>query len=89
MERLLAEVDRRCEDPQSKLWPQQVERPREDERFFIAFCDPAQPLDWNSVQDAVDSLFDSDQSLVKGAARRVGQRLGVVDIEDDTKRATG
>lgn len=89
IDRLLAEVDRRCDDTHSKLWPQQLERPQEDERFFIAFSDPAQPLDWNSVQDAVDSLFDSDQNLVKGAARRVGQRLGVVDIEEDAKRATG
>jgi phospholipase D1/2 len=84
---LLVRLDQACEDPKSKLWPQTLERPEEDDRFFSSLCDPAEPLDWKSVQGAVDTLFESDQTLVKGAARRVGQRLGVVDIEQDEKRA--
>jgi phospholipase D1/2 len=86
---LVEQIDRRCDDAQSKLWPQELQRPENDERFFIAFCDPAEPLDWSSVQEAIDTLFDSDQTLVKGAARRVGQRLGVVDVDEATKRAAG
>lgn len=86
-ESLVETIDRLCADPGSKLWPQELQRPEADERFLITFCDPAEPLDWNCVQEAVDALFDSDASLVKGAARRVGQRLGVVDIEDEGKRA--
>lgn len=88
-ESLVQMVDQLCDDPHSKLTAQPLERPEADERFFIAFCDPTQPLDWGSVHEAIDALFDSDQTIVKGAARRVGQRLGVVDIEDGDKRAAG
>lgn len=84
----IAVVDELCADPDSKLMRQKLERPKEDDQFFSALCDPAGPLNWSSVHDAVDSLFDSDQTAVKGAARRVGQRLGVVDIEQDGKRAS-
>jgi len=83
----VAAINRLCQDPCSKLWAQELQRPEADERFLITFCDPAEPLDWNCVQEAVDALFDSDATLVKGAARRVGQRLGVVDVEDEGKRA--
>lgn len=82
-------IDRSCADPSSKLLSQELEPPKEDDPFFSMLCDPAGPLDWASIQDSVDALFDSDQTLVKGAARRVGQRLGVVDIEEDKKSAAG
>jgi phospholipase D1/2 len=84
----IAVVDELCADPGSKLMPQKLERPKEDDEFFSALCDPAGPLNWTSIHDAVDSLFESDQTAVKGAARRVGQLLGVVDIEQDDKSAS-
>jgi hypothetical protein len=79
-------VDRSCADPDSKLFAQELKRPEGDDSFFSALCDPAEPFDWDSLQDAIDGLFDSDSSLVKGAARRVGQRLGVVDVEGGAPR---
>lgn len=85
----LALVDRWCNDPNSKLELQELEPPQEDDPFFSMVCDPAAPLDWTNLQKCVDALFDSDQTIVKGAARRVGQRLGVVDIGEEKKSAVG
>lgn len=85
---LVTLVEHLCDDPNAKLRAQELERPKNDDPFFTAICDPSEPLDWGAVYDAVDALFDADQSLLKGAARRVGQRLGVVDVEGGPKRAT-
>ncbi|HMA93873.1 MAG TPA: phospholipase D-like domain-containing protein [Polyangiaceae bacterium] len=85
---LVTLVEHLCDDPNAKLKAQELERPKNDDPFFTAICDPSEPLDWGAVYDAVDALFDADQNLLKGAERRVGQRLGVVDVEGSPKRAT-
>jgi len=75
-------VDRFCADPASKLRAQEIQKPKEDPVLSL-LCDPSGPLDWDCIQEAVDALFDLDQTPVKGAARRLGQRLGVVDIDEE------
>jgi len=80
-------VDLWCSEATSKLRLQEIALPQEDDSFFSTLCDPTGPLDWNCIEDAVDSLFESDQALLKRTARRVGQRFGVVDIDHEKNAA--
>lgn len=78
---LVHRIDERCADPTSKLVCHELREPEKDDPVLIAFFDPAGPIDWASLNDAFDQLFDADNGPAKGAARKLGQRLGVVDVE--------
>jgi len=43
--------------------------------------DPSTPLDWSTLDDTLESAFDTDDGLLQRGAQKLGQRLGVVDIE--------
>lgn len=84
---LVHRIDEQCSRPQSKMVCQELSEPSSDDPVLIAFFDPTGPIDWVSLNRAFDQLFDADDNPAKGAARKLGQRLGVVDIEGKDEHA--
>jgi hypothetical protein len=65
----------------TKLRQQALPKPRSDNPLFIALFDPSGPLDWALIDDSLEEVFSVDEGIVKKSAQKLGQRLGVVDIE--------
>jgi phospholipase D1/2 len=78
---LIERLDRVCQDPDAKLRWQPLPKPRADNPLLIALFDPSGPLDWALIDDSLEEVFHADEGIVKKGAQKLGQRLGVVDIE--------
>jgi phospholipase D1/2 len=78
---LIERLDQVCDDPSSKLRCQELSAPDGDDPLLIAVFDPSTPLEWSNIDDTLESAFDTDEGLLRKGAQKVGQRLGVVDIE--------
>jgi hypothetical protein len=78
---LIERIDQVCNDPSSKLRCQDLIAPDGDDPLLIAVFDPSTPLEWSNIDDTLESAFDPDEGLLRKGAQKVGQRLGVVDIE--------
>jgi hypothetical protein len=77
----MSRIDQVCKDPQSKLRCQELPAADGDDPLLIALFDPSAPLDWSSFDDTLEKAFDVDEGLIRRSAQKVGQRLGVIDIE--------
>jgi hypothetical protein len=49
--------------------------------LLIAIFDPSGPLDWATIDESLEQVLDLDEGVVRRSAQKVGQRLGVVDID--------
>lgn len=78
---LIERIDEVCKRPGGKLHCQEVPLPEGDDPLLIAIFDPSGPLDWAMIDESLEQLFDFDEGAVKRGAQKVGQRLGVVDID--------
>ena len=78
---LVERLDQVCDDPGSKLRCQDLSAPEGDNPLLIAVFDPSTPFEWSSIDDALESAFETDDGFLRKGAQKVGQRLGVVDIE--------
>jgi phosphatidylserine/phosphatidylglycerophosphate/cardiolipin synthase-like enzyme len=78
---LIARIDDICHPGRSKLRCQAVPAPEDDDPLLIAIFDPSGPIDWASIDQTVEEAFQFDEGFVKRTAQRIGQRLGVIDIE--------
>lgn len=78
---LIARIDAACGESPCKLHCQAVPAPEDDDPLLIAIFDPSGPIDWASIDQSMEEAFQFDEGFVKRTAQRIGQRLGVVDIE--------
>lgn len=78
---VIERIDEVCGRPGGKLRCQEIPVPDGDDPLLIAIFDPSGPLDWDTIDASVEEVFDFDEGVVKRGAQRLGQRLGVVDIE--------
>lgn len=78
---LIERIDGVCGQGHGKLRRQAVPTPEADDPLLIAIFDPSGPIDWDSIDHSMEDAFRFDEGFVKRAAQRIGQRLGVVDIE--------
>lgn len=78
---LIERIDGACGRGQCKLRCQAVPTPEEDDPLLIAIFDPSGPIDWDSIDHTMEDAVQFDEGFVKRAAQRIGQRLGVVDVE--------
>jgi phospholipase D1/2 len=78
---LVARLDEVCKDQQSKLRCQELPSAEDDDALLIALFDPSEPLAWSNLDDTLEKAFDADEGVIRRTAQKVGQRLGVVDIE--------
>lgn len=78
---LVERIDRACEGTQCKLRIQAVPEPDGDDPLLIAIFDPSEPIDFASLDQSVEDAFQFDEGFVKRTAQKIGQRLGVIDIE--------
>lgn len=81
IEELVQRIDAACSDPKSKLRYQELPEPQTDNPLLIAIFDPSGPLDWDTLDQSIEEAFDSDEGFVKRTAQKLGQRLGVVDVD--------
>jgi phosphatidylserine/phosphatidylglycerophosphate/cardiolipin synthase-like enzyme len=82
LEALVQRIDAACADAGGKLQLQEAAEPSEDNPLLIAIFDPSGPLDWDTLDQSIEEAFDSDEGFVKRTAQKLGQRLGVVDVND-------
>lgn len=78
---LIERIDEVCERPGGKLRCQELPLPDGDDPLLIAIFDPSGPLDWATIDESLEQVFDFDEGIVKRGAQKLGQRLGVVDID--------
>jgi phosphatidylserine/phosphatidylglycerophosphate/cardiolipin synthase-like enzyme len=78
---LSARIDDACGGGCCKLRIQAVPAPEDDDPLLIAIFDPSGPIDWDSIDESMEDAFQFDEGFVKRTAQRIGQRLGVIDIE--------
>jgi phospholipase D1/2 len=78
---LIARIDGLCGLGHCKLHCQAIPAPEDDDPLLIAIFDPSGPIDWDSVDQSMEDPFQFDEGFVKRTAQKIGQRLGVVDIE--------
>lgn len=78
---LIGRIDGACGTGGCKLRCQAVPAPEDDDPLLIAIFDPSGPIDWNSIDQSIEEAFQFDEGIVKRAAQKIGQRLGVIDIE--------
>lgn len=78
---VIERVDEACERPGSKLRCQELPAPDGDDPLLIAIFDPSGPLDWDTIDDSLEQVFQSDEGVIQRGAQKIGQRLGVVDID--------
>jgi phospholipase D1/2 len=78
---LIERIDGVCGRGRCKLHCQAVPTPEDDDPLLIAIFDPSGPIDWDSIDHSMEDAFRFDEGFVKRAAQRIGQRLGVIDIE--------
>jgi phospholipase D1/2 len=78
---LIARIDDACGEGRCKLRCQAVPTPEDDDPLLIAIFDPSGPIDWAGIDQSMEEAFQFDEGFVKRTAQRIGQRLGVIDIE--------
>jgi phosphatidylserine/phosphatidylglycerophosphate/cardiolipin synthase-like enzyme len=78
---LIERIDAACGPGRGKLRCQAVPTPESDDPLLIAIFDPSGPIDWDSIDQSMEDAFQFDEGFVKRTAQKIGQRLGVVDIE--------
>jgi phospholipase D1/2 len=78
---LVGRIDEVCGLGHCKLHCQALPAPEGDDPLLIAIFDPSGPIDWDSIDESVEDAFQFDEGFVKRTAQKIGQRLGVVDIE--------
>lgn len=78
---LIGRIDDVCERPGVKLRCQELPVPDGDDPLLIAIFDPSGPLDWRTIDESLEQVFEVDEGLVRRGAQKIGQRLGVVDID--------
>jgi phosphatidylserine/phosphatidylglycerophosphate/cardiolipin synthase-like enzyme len=78
---LIERIDGVCGHGTCKLRCQAVPAPEDDDPLLIAIFDPSGPIDWSSIDQSLEEAFEFDEGIVKRAAQKLGQRLGVIDIE--------
>jgi phosphatidylserine/phosphatidylglycerophosphate/cardiolipin synthase-like enzyme len=78
---LIARLDDACVPGQTKLRCQALPAPDGDDPLLIAIFDPSGPIDWARIDQSVEEAFQFDEGFVKRTAQKIGQRLGVIDIE--------
>lgn len=81
LDEMIARIDAACGAPGGKLHCQTLPDPEEDNPVLIAIFDPSGPLDWETLDQSLEEVFDSEEGFVKRTAQKVGQRLGVVDVD--------
>jgi phosphatidylserine/phosphatidylglycerophosphate/cardiolipin synthase-like enzyme len=79
---LVARLDAVCAKSDSKLRCQSVPAAEDDDPLLIAIFDPSGPIDWSSIDQSLEDAFQFDEGFVKRTAQKIGQRLGVVDIDE-------
>lgn len=80
LDSLVDTVDELCADLFSKLQLQSVDPPTADDPVRAAVFDPNGPIDWTSLTTALEASFSQSELPAQNTARKIGQRLGVVDI---------
>ncbi len=78
---LIERIDGVCGMGNCKLRCQAVPAPEDDDPLLIAIFDPSGPIDWSSIDQSIEEAFQFDEGIVKRTAQKIGQRLGVIDIE--------
>jgi phosphatidylserine/phosphatidylglycerophosphate/cardiolipin synthase-like enzyme len=78
---LVGRIDAACGEGGCKLRCQALPAPEDDDPLLIAIFDPSGPIDWDSIDESMEEAFQFDEGFVKRTAQRIGQRLGVIDIE--------
>lgn len=81
IETLAAVIDAVCDDPHSKLKCQDLVEPEDGDPFLISIFDPSGEITFDALYDAIAGDIDVHDGLLRKGARKVGQRLGVVDID--------
>jgi phosphatidylserine/phosphatidylglycerophosphate/cardiolipin synthase-like enzyme len=81
LETLIAVVDEACAAPASRLRSQAVEEADETDPLLVALFDPNGPTTLETLEDPLKDALSIEDTLVKNTWRRLGQRLGVFDIE--------
>ncbi len=81
IETLAGVLDAVCDDPASKLKCQEVVEPADGDPFLISIFDPSGEITFDALYDALSGSLDVHDGLLRKGARKVGQRLGVVDID--------
>ncbi len=82
IEGLVQRIDAACLDADGKLRNQELPEPQTDNPLLIAIFDPSGPLDWETLDQSIEEAFDSDEGFVKRTAQKLGQRLGVIDVNE-------
>lgn len=78
---MIAQVDRYCDDPHSKLHRLEIARPDGDDPLLIAIFDPANQWSAQTLGDALQEEIGWDDGALRAMLRKAGQRMGVVDTE--------
>lgn len=78
---LLESIDEACVAPHSKLDCQALEEAEDEAPLLIALFDPNGPTNLETLETPLREAMSIDDTLVKNTLRRVGQRLGVFDVE--------
>jgi phosphatidylserine/phosphatidylglycerophosphate/cardiolipin synthase-like enzyme len=78
---LIERIDKACQHPLGKLRCQALPKAEADNPLLIAIFDPSGPLEWATIDQSLEEAFDFDEGFLKKTAKKVGQRLGVVDID--------
>jgi phosphatidylserine/phosphatidylglycerophosphate/cardiolipin synthase-like enzyme len=78
---LVARIDEVCAGGKCKLRCQSLPAADGDDPLLIAIFDPDGPIDWQSIDQSLEDALQFDEGVVKKTAQKIGQRLGVIDIE--------
>lgn len=81
MHEMIQRIDQACATRGGKLHCQGLPDPQDDNPLLIAIFDPSGPLDWETLDQSLEEAFDSDEGFVKKTAQKIGQRLGVIDVD--------
>jgi phospholipase D1/2 len=74
-------IARLAEVSPCKLQGQALPAAEEDDPLLIAIFDPSGPIEWGSIDQSLEDALQFDEGFVKKTAQKIGQRLGVIDIE--------
>jgi phosphatidylserine/phosphatidylglycerophosphate/cardiolipin synthase-like enzyme len=81
---LVSTVDELCNDLFSKLQQQAVTPPTADDPIRATVFDPNGPIDWENLGHALEESFSQSELPAQDTARKIGQRLGVVDVPQES-----
>ncbi|MEZ4410342.1 MAG: phospholipase D-like domain-containing protein [Polyangiales bacterium] len=81
VEGLAGVIDAVCDDPTTKLKCQEIVEPEDGDPFLISIFDPSGEITFDALYEALSGDIDVHDGLLRKGARKVGQRLGVVDID--------